>query len=150
MYLSSNWNKKGYTLVEVMLVLSITVSLIAIGFSLPRYFLHTFQTKQFFQQFNNDILYLQQLSLASKENIYLLIDPENQQYTIHQGGTGKVLIQRNIPDHCHIELRTLKMPISFTDKGSLRNPGTMIVDTGNNQYKVVFPLGKGRNYIVEQ
>ncbi|WP_053219217.1 competence type IV pilus minor pilin ComGD [Virgibacillus senegalensis] len=139
----------GFTFIEVMFVLSITAFLMALGVMFPLQLLEKQERNDFFQLFESDLLFLQQKSMLSSERYTLYIDPEAHKYSIRTGGTAKILVSRKIPESWKIELRTLKMPISFNLKGTIKQPGTMVIDTGRKRYKVVFPFGKGRHYYEE-
>ncbi len=139
----------GFTFIEVMIVLGSMVALTAVGIALPVHMLEKQKTNDFFQLFDSDLIYLQQSAMLSSEKCALYIDAEHHEYTIRTGGTGEVILTRKIPENWRIELRTLKMPLSFNSKGTIKRPGTMIIHTGRSRYKVVFPLGKGRHYYEE-
>ncbi|SDN07577.1 competence type IV pilus minor pilin ComGD [Sediminibacillus halophilus] len=139
----------GFTFIEVMIVLGCLVTLTAVGITLPLHLLEKQETKDFFQLFDSDLIYLQQSAMLSSERNALYLDPKGHKYTIRTGGTAKVILERKIPKSWKIELRTLKIPLSFNSKGTIKQPGTMIIYTDRKRYKVVFPLGKGRHYYEE-
>ncbi|QTM99817.1 hypothetical protein ERJ70_11210 [Sediminibacillus dalangtanensis] len=139
----------GFTFIEVMVVLSCIVVLTAVGTTLPLHLFEKQETNDFFQLFDSDLIYLQQSAMLSSERNALYLDPEGHEYTIRTGGTARIILSRKIPKSWNIELRTLKMPLSFNSKGTIKQPGTMIIHTNKRRYKVVFPLGKGRHYYEE-
>ncbi|WP_077621516.1 competence type IV pilus minor pilin ComGD [Sediminibacillus massiliensis] len=143
--------QEGFTLIEVLVVLSMSAIFMLFAVSISERLVEKYKTEQFLRTFQSDILYLQQLSMTNSKRFYTLdIQPASHSYTIRQGGLGKVIISRDIPANWTIELNSLKMPITFTYKGTLKNPGTMYLKTDSKTYRIVFPLGKGRSYIVEQ
>lgn len=142
-------NEKGFTLIELLVVLSILTILLLIGNSLQIKTLEHNQMKQFYQSFQSDLLYMQQYTIVMKENIQLFIKPDSHYYEIRKRGTGKLLIRRTIPTNWNVKLNTLTMPLSFSLNGTIKNPGTLIVETKQQTYTIIFPFGKGRSYMIE-
>lgn len=143
-------NERGFTLLEVLFVLSITCMILLLGFSIQTHVLDEHQTKQFFNVFQSDVMLIQQRTMLYEENLSITIKPEKHQYEVRKGGTGKLLYLREIPESWEVRIRTLTQPMSFTSNGTIRHPGTLNIKTKTNNYNVIFPFGKGRGYIVEQ
>ena len=124
--------------------------LITIGFSVSFHSLEKQKAEQFFKVFHSDLLYLQQVTMLKEESYYLIFNESSHSYTIRKNGSASVLRARTFPSDWKLNLRTLADPLSFNFKGTIKTPGTFTMDTGFSVYKIVFPLGKGRSYIVEQ
>ncbi|MGY0692929.1 competence type IV pilus minor pilin ComGD [Virgibacillus sp. FSP13] len=140
--------KNGFTLLEVIFILGIWSLLILLSLPIQFSLLDKQEAEQFFRTFESDLLYMQNMSFASKDNIRLSIDAENNRYTIFRH-TNEKLIERNIPKEWQIDKRTLQKPISFNEFGTIRNPGRLKIITKKQEYEIIFPLGKGRYYIAE-
>lgn len=135
---------------ETLFVLSTFLVILAISFAIPHYILKQQETSLFLEEFQSDILYLQEWNMYEDTTASLTIDPVKKVYTLRAGGTGKVIAQRKVPDHIAIDLRTLKQPIYYTANGTIKYPGTLLIHTETDDYKVIFPFGKGRSYIEKQ
>ncbi|MRH43137.1 prepilin-type N-terminal cleavage/methylation domain-containing protein [Aquibacillus halophilus] len=142
-------NAKGFTLLEVLVVLSASLLLLSIGSIIHTNILQNYQKEQFFRLFQSDLLHMQQITFIKREMLYLTIQPDQHNYIIRRAGTGKTIVKRDIPNNWHIQLVTLSMPISYTYSGTIKNPGMFTIKTDDSQYDVYFPFGKGRNYVVE-
>ncbi|MDC3418995.1 prepilin-type N-terminal cleavage/methylation domain-containing protein [Aquibacillus koreensis] len=142
-------NNKGFTLIEVLIVLSMISLFLVIGASFQPKALEQNQADYFFKLFQSDVLYLQQLTMIDRENVFIYISPDNKSYQIKRGGMGEVILTRSFPKDWTINLNTLPAPISFSPNGTIKNPGTIDLRSPTTRYSVIFPFGKGRCYIVE-
>lgn len=134
---------------EVLLVLTIIAVLTTVGFVFQINEIEKHRYKQFIKTFQSDVLFVQQMTVMTEETYFLLIDEEREIYTIRKSGLSSTIMTREFPDGWDISLLTLSSPVSFSFKGNIKNPGTLLVKTGNSKFKIIFPLGKGRGYIVE-
>ncbi|MDL4841557.1 competence type IV pilus minor pilin ComGD [Aquibacillus rhizosphaerae] len=141
--------EQGFTLIETLIVLSIVSLFLVIGLSFQSHSLYQNQANQFFRLFQSDVLYLQQISMVSRDNAYLTILPNEHSYEIKTGGLGEVLVKREYPKNWLVDLNTLSAPISFTINGTIKKPGMFYVKTPTRKYSIYFPFGKGRSYIIE-
>ncbi|WP_186575797.1 competence type IV pilus minor pilin ComGD [Aquibacillus kalidii] len=142
--------EKGFTFLELVIVLSIISILLVVGSSIQLKTLHTYQLNSFYKLFESDILYLQQFNMVQAEKASLTIDVTNNQYQIKTNVNGKVLIKRTFPKDWVVKLNTLSMPLSFTSDGNLIHPGTFSIKTAYKTYYIYFPFGKGRCYIIDK
>ena len=143
-------NQKGFTLVELLIVLSTLSILLVIGASFQTNTYNTYQLNRWYQLFDSDVLYMQQQTLLKRNNLYLIIKPDTKSYEIRQGGRGDVVIERKIPQNWDVKLYTLSMPLSFSIQGTIKNPGMFQILIDDKEYAIYFPFGKGRSYIVER
>ncbi|SHN12053.1 competence type IV pilus minor pilin ComGD [Gracilibacillus kekensis] len=139
-------NQSGFTLIELLIALALTSLLLTISYSASLKTYDSIQYHQFIEEFDQDLLYLQQLAMTKKENYYLHFERENNRYLIRKGGLGSKILVRNYPSDWQIELDTLKMPIKFSSKGNFSDPGTMKIKTKTSVYFITCPFGKGRCY----
>ena len=135
----------GFTLIEMLAVLSIYAILILLSAPIMVKTFEAQQEKQFLKTFEFDLLYAQNLSTQSKNNIRINFDED--QYTILSD--NEVITSRMIPENWHINLRVIKN-IGFDENGRIKEPGTMSIKRRQSEDVGVFPFGKGRGYIVKQ
>lgn len=137
----------GFSLMELLVVLSIWSLLLLLSAPILVNSLEKQEEEQFFKVFESDVLYIQYAaSLSAEEEVSIHFSDDH--YTVRDGSINGFL-KRNFPSTWKIDMRSMKY-ISFTDKGNIRHAGTIQVDTKNAIYLIVFPLGKGRGYIVKQ
>ncbi|CQR46836.1 hypothetical protein BN1058_01112 [Paraliobacillus sp. PM-2] len=141
--------KNGFSLIELLIVLSILSVLLVIGGSIQLKTYDNYQFNQWYTLFENDILRMQQDAMITKNNLYLLIKSSNNSYEIRKGAFGKPIIKRPIPDQWKVKLYSLDMPLSFSKHGTIRRPGRFQIISKYNKWEIIFPLGKGRCYVNE-
>ncbi|AKG04315.1 MULTISPECIES: competence type IV pilus minor pilin ComGD [Salimicrobium] len=144
------YNHKGFTMVEVIVVLCfITVSLAILAPG--QHLSHSHLTeKQTIQQFADDIHFAQQMSVQKGIEHTLYIDKVNNVYRIYESWGSSPIIQEEFPPEWEIQLATLKSYTTFHVNGTISTPGTMWFHTGDKQYKVTFPFSRNGVVIDEQ
>lgn len=137
----------GFTLLELLIVLSIWSLLVLLSVPILVKNLDEQEIQQFFKVFEHDVLYIQYVATTSA-NKEASIHFGNGYYTVRNGSTNQS-IRRDFPSNWKIDTRSIQY-ISFNNKGTIRQAGTIEVETNQSNYSVVFPLGKGRGYVVKQ
>jgi competence protein ComGD len=142
-------NEKGFTLVEMMVVLSIVGIISSITFI---HFIPVWKEKQkeqFFELFEKDILYAQIYAMSHERQVNLLFNKDNSTYYVKESGIGQTMLTRTFIKQITIEHLTLPNPITFLRNGNIQRPGKMYVYIYDKKYSVTFQLGKGRFYVTE-
>ncbi|MFB1050368.1 competence type IV pilus minor pilin ComGD [Paraliobacillus sp. JSM ZJ581] len=142
--------KNGYSLVELLIVLSLLSTLLVIGGSIQLRTYDTYQFKQWYALFENDLLRMQQDTMTTKNSLYLLIKPNSNSYEIRKGTFEKPIIKRSIPKKWQVKLYSLDNPLSFSKHGTIKRPGRFKIISKYTKWEIVFPLGKGRSYVNER
>lgn len=139
-------NENGFTLIEVLLILCVLAVLVLLSAPINLNVLDNKEEEQFLATFESDLLYIQSVSYLSNENIRMQIKVDK--YTINDGYLGNVIYSRSIPNGWSFDLRTIQSGvISFNQNGTIRESGTIYLNTDKSTFKIVFALGKGRCYI---
>lgn len=141
--------KNGFSLIEVLIVLSILTTLLFIGGSIQIRTYDTYQFKQWYALFESDLLQLQQDTIVSVNSPYLLIRPGGNSYEVRNSPTEKPIIKRSIPKNLKIRLYSFNNPLSFSKSGTIKRPGKFQVVSKYSKWEIIFPLGKGRSYVNE-
>src|SRR5690625_1911197 len=141
MFKDNNFNKNGFTLLELLVVLAIWSLLLLLVTPINFSLMEKKQVQYFFETFAYDILYTQNLSTTTKD--YVQLNLYEDRYTIRRGYKGEILLTRNIPANWVIKAKVFHT-ISFDDKGRIRMPGTFFIQTKHDEYAIVFHFGKGR------
>ncbi|WP_449355721.1 competence type IV pilus minor pilin ComGD [Virgibacillus natechei] len=139
--------QSGFTLVELLLVLSILSILLLLSVPLNISGLQKHQDNQFLETFQYDVLYIQHLATTTTDDKRAYIKFNNANYEIVEN--RKTLETRYYPDGWEVD-PWAKKELSFKSTGTIRQPGKIKMTSKNNTYFVVFPLGKGRGYVVEE
>lgn len=138
----------GFTLIEQLISLMVLTIIIMLVVPIAFNRMNDINEQQFLKVLSNDILYIQNMAINYPETYTRIWFREND-YVIVGGYLGNVLTRRTIPDNWKITRHSLG-EISFNKAGTIRQPGSLRIETPTNTYKVVFPLGKGREYIVKK
>ncbi|WP_163969991.1 competence type IV pilus minor pilin ComGD [Oceanobacillus halotolerans] len=140
--------QNGFTLIEVLFVLSIWSILFLLSGPLNMSILTKQQEKQFFEAFESDLLYLQTLSYGYNENrLRLSFIANEEMYAIFNGKDE--IRKKQIPANWQVDTRNVSA-IAFDKNGRIRQAGRIEIITPLNTYHLVFPFGKRRGYIEKQ
>ena len=142
-------NEAGFTLIEMLIVLSIVsliLSIMFIDYS-SRSDEQSFDT--WYQQFELDLLYSQKYTMVTRQVLRLSINRDSNSYSLRNDGSSPALITRKIPEDWDVRVTTVRNPISFTRYGQIVGPGKISVRTRNASYSITFPFGKSRSYYVK-
>src|SRR5699024_10152156 len=103
--------------------------------------------KEFFKTLESDILLVQTTSHGTTLNNASIVFNDDS-YTVRiLGDEDKIINKNNLLDGRTDEKQLKK--ISFKN-GTIREPGTILLKTPEDDYRIIFPLGKGRGYVEEQ
>lgn len=138
--------KNGFTLIEMLFILAILSILILLFIPAFNHSIQNHQVNQFLYVLHSDVLFMQNLSTGNKTDIRMIF--KDNHYIVSNYLTNDIYLERKYPNELTIETRTLNY-VSFNDKGSIRYPGTIQIKSAHKNYRLVFPLGKGRFYIDE-
>ena len=138
----------GFTLMETLVVLSVTITLMTIGATVQVHVMDEYRTEQFFKQFQMDVLYMQQHTTTTSELLYLNFNPTLRYYEVKTAGIGKSILKRPLPKNWIVDMQTMKA-ITFSANGTIKNPGVFRIHSQTSTFLINFPFGKGRCYIVE-
>lgn len=139
--------EKGFTLLEVLIVLSIWSIIILLATPIIFGRIDEKQDEVFFEVLEFDLLYMQRVASMTKE--YVRFRMRGNQYVILKGREETVLLRRDLPPGVIIDMKSLSA-ISFDQNGRIRQPFTVMIKTDQSNYSLVFPLGKGRSYVVKK
>lgn len=133
--------QKGFSLLELIIVLGLASLLISIGTGVYSHLLVESEAKQFKKQLEQDLLYLQQYTQFDRSaKLYL----ENGKYEIYSSRLKKVLLIQEIPEGYAINIYPSALSFGFNQTGTALAPGNFTIRTPAGTDKLVFPLGKGR------
>jgi competence protein ComGD len=141
----------GFTMVEMLIVLSAFLML-----SLTSAFLFSpqkdlLEKELFFSQLKTDLLYGQQYAMSHQETITVHIMPENNYYYIRgMDYTAPYLAKRHYSPNIIVEKGTMKLMFQYKPDGNIDSFGSIYIIAGSKKYKMMFQIGMGRFYVVEE
>ncbi|GGF08087.1 hypothetical protein GCM10010954_03180 [Halobacillus andaensis] len=143
-------HQKGYTLIEVILVLTAFTLLLLLFTPLQQRTVSKLETEHYLEQFEEDMLLAQQLTMADHPNYWIMVRPVQNDYYLYDYQNKETVYHRKFPHDWEVSLQSLTSPIRFNSSGTMQSPGTMTLKTGYTNYKITFPFGKSRVRIDEQ
>jgi len=136
--------RNGFTLFELLIVLSLLSIITLIAISLSFDFIKKQQTKHFLELLHSDIFFVQNQSFLGTYRPTLNFRDGN--YVIIQYFNDPVGIVREYP--AHITFRhNENNKISFKVNGNYEEPKSIRFNVDGEDYKLTFPFGKGRGYV---
>ncbi|QHS22746.1 type II secretion system protein [Virgibacillus sp. MSP4-1] len=139
----------GFTLIEMLVVLTIFMTLVFITAPVNTNVQKELKVQQFFSLFEQDVLWMQNQAITKNEIYRLHWHPDSHKYEIRQSGLGKLMVRRNYSSEIEVELKSFQLPFSFYPSGAPNQPGVLLIHTEEDTFQVTFPLGKGRFYVTK-
>ncbi|WP_169819129.1 competence type IV pilus minor pilin ComGD [Anaerobacillus arseniciselenatis] len=140
-------NNRGYTLLEMTMVLFIIATVTSISFGNMKSVYDASGRNEFIQQLQQDILYAQQMAISHSMYTSVIFLNGSKEYVIRQGN-GNVLLRREFSENTAFVPITLSLnDVAFLADGNVRRSGTMEIRIDDHRYRFVLLLGRGRFYI---
>jgi competence protein ComGD len=139
--------QKGFTLSEILVVLSVFIMLATLSVGLYPGFVKKMEVRQYLKRFTDDLYYAQEYSISHDQYSLLVVmqvPEDNKSYYQISSLDGKILVKRPIPSGVNFERGTLQLKNFITNKGSFTSSGTWYINDLKDSYRVTFNIGKGR------
>lgn len=140
-------NEKGFTFVELLIVLAITLLVGSIVFSYGEKGLKNREIEHYFDQLINDSLYIQTYAVNKKAKTSIEFNVSTHQYTAKNLATNEILFKRDMPISLKISNMSTVRKIAYNEKGNASYAGRIICEYINGQKEVFVYIGSGRVYI---
>lgn len=141
-------NESGFTLVESLIVLTVFLMMSFLSIILLKPTHTLLEKERFFSKLTSDVLFAQQYAISHQENVRVHIMPENNNYYMRTN--SKVILERNYSDVVNIKPGSLPLLFQITGNGHLNKFGYIHVEIGERVYRIMFLIGRGRFYVVEE
>jgi competence protein ComGD len=140
----------GFTLIEMLAVLSIFLVMAAVTavFVRPQYLM--FEKEQFYSQLKGDLLYAQQYAISRQQPVVVYLRPKENRYFIVQRSNNQRIVERDIPSTVKIGQGTLKNIFEFGHDGRIAQFGTIGFSVDGKNYEIHIQIGVGRIRIVKK
>lgn len=132
----------GYTLLEVILAMSLVSVLVMIPFRYGTEISHQMIERQFFNELHQDILKAQALAISTKQVVSVKLSRSNRYYALMAG--TKELKRRPFPDTVDLSYKATMFEISFLSNGNVSQFGTILFVVSGKELNVKVHIGKGR------
>lgn len=137
-----HFGSKGYTLAETVVVLFLLATLAGVVLIYGGKVEHHRQVEQFFTLLAGELYSAQQRAVVLRQPTGILFQPERHAYVVVSGGA--VIEERKYPPFIQVRPLTMGHYILYETDGNIRWPGTIEFLIGEERYRLVFQLGKGR------
>lgn len=140
-------SERGYTFVEMLMVLFIAMCLSAIVVKYSFKAAETRELEQFFTQIQLDIQYIQTYSMHQREYISMKFESSSKRYIIKKDIFTE-LYERPFPKGVEFMPASSSIyTIIYNYNGNVMTPGTVYFKTPQGNKKVVITLGRGRSRV---
>ncbi len=142
------WNNKGFTLIEVLLVLSIVFVISSSILFVSTSYIQKNSLQLFMNQFKLDVYHIQSLSISNSIYSTLVFDDTGTSYTTRKS-FYEPIVKRTFPSGVSLSKKSGLTEIAFHPNGSVVKFGTLIFNTPNGDVLVRVYIGKGRITVEE-
>ncbi|PYF03490.1 prepilin-type N-terminal cleavage/methylation domain-containing protein [Ureibacillus chungkukjangi] len=141
-------NMRGFTLIEMLLVLFILLLTSSIVFQITLTLSEKWVVNQFFQQLMLDIQEIQALAIKNDEAFYIQFNSSNN-YKGHGIFSGEILFEREIPQGIKVDMTSNLKHFMVYPSGDVSNFGTIKFHTPFGQTNLIIYIKEGRMRLVE-
>ncbi|MBF0842288.1 MULTISPECIES: competence type IV pilus minor pilin ComGD [Mammaliicoccus] len=140
-------NNKGFTLIEMVIVLSILSIIVLITIYISINSVDKFGLTSGINDFETKLEYLETKSLSTKQPILVWFKPNSTkiQYQINNGNIHSINLYKG-----KISKDNKFTTLVYDGEGNINQFGTLKLEFNNKRYLVIFRIEKGRYRIVEE
>ncbi|WP_272947699.1 competence type IV pilus minor pilin ComGD [Planococcus donghaensis] len=138
-----NLNEKGFTLLEMLLVLVVLVTISAISISGSRSFTVQKEEQRFFEVLQQDIYFAQSQSYSLKKAAKVVFRESKGTYEVFTD-LQSVAVSRKLPQSIQLKKTSNLTGIYFNENGTVVQSGTLRFSTSSGEKTLVVHLGGGR------
>ncbi|WP_239724186.1 competence type IV pilus minor pilin ComGD [Mammaliicoccus sp. A-M4] len=140
-------NNKGFTLIEMVIVLSILSIIVLITIHISINSVDKFGLTSGINDFETKLEYLETKSLSTKQPILVWFKPNSTkiQYQINNGNINSINLYKG-----KISKDNKFTTLVYDGEGNINQFGTLKLEFNNKRYLVIFRIEKGWYRIVEE
>lgn len=140
-------NERGFTLIEMLLVLFIVMIVSSIVFQISFKLSEKQVINHFFKQIQFDLQRMQSLAIETGETT-MVIFVDNNTYIGYQD-FGEVVFEKSFPPGVELNKYSNLKKIHYNSKGEVIKFGTVMFHTINGEKSLIINIEKGRVKLVE-
>lgn len=134
-------NEKGFTMIELLLVLSIVVVVSTSVLFISSSNTKEMEEKRFFRQFQMDIQRLQAVSIGEYKSTYLEFTNRRRSY---EGKLGNVLLfEKNLPTGMQLAEGSKLKQLKFHPNGNVDSFGNFLFVSETEEKRITVYIGRG-------
>lgn len=135
------WNEKGFTMIEMLLVLSIVmvVSTSVIFFTSTR--MKEMEEERFYKQLHLDVQRLQAISIGEYGYTHLTFKNNKTKYEAIMSNV--LLFERDLPKNMRLSDDSTLKVISFHPNGNVNDFGNLLFETEKGEKRITLYIGRG-------
>jgi competence protein ComGD len=138
-------NNRGFTLVEMLLVLSIVSIIGSLVFVNMSSAYESKKINHFMEQFYIDLLYAQEYAMSHGFDVKIHF--REGHYEIRGSSyNDPTILKRTYEEDIRIDVMTVSNPVLFKKSGNIQKPGAIFIGYKERRFRVMFQLGRGRIY----
>lgn len=134
-------DEKGFTIIEMLLVLSIVMVVSSSVILLSASKLEEMEEERFYKQLHLDIQRIQAISIG--ENKYTYIYFINNRRSYQARSANIILFEKELPRNMHLADESTIKTISFHPNGNLNNFGNLLFETERGEKRITLYIGRG-------
>src|SRR5699024_10520017 len=126
-------NNHGFTLIEVLVVLSMKLVIILLFITISYDDLTETEMDVFFAELKSDVGFVQSHNYQTDNFYEIIFDKNNYKYTHNQSNQFILIKEQSYPDDVTVELRNFNRT-NYKKNGTLKTPGRIIFKEGNKKH----------------
>jgi len=136
-------NNKGYSLIELLLVLMIVFVISSSALYLNNRYVEKYAFELFYNQFVLDVRHVQTTALNERRSAHLIFDYGGTEYIGRKSLTEPLFVKK-LPTGYSLSQSSTIRNLFFQPNGTLEKFGTLIFNTPSGIKRVRIYIGKGR------
>ena len=135
------WDEKGFTIIELLLVLSIVMVVSSSVILLSSSRLEEMEEERFYKQLHMDIQRIQAISIGESKYTYLHFINNRTSYQAKSANV--TLFEKEFPKNMRLADESTIKTISFHPNGNLNNFGNLLFETERGEKRITIYIGRG-------
>lgn len=141
-------NNRGFTLLEMLLVLFIITTISSIVFQFSIKLTEKREVEEFFNQLLLDIQRVQALAIEEERTITFVFHDKNIYKAYYEFG-GKSILEKSFPTGIELNIYSNLKEIVFYSSGEIGKFGTVLFNTPFGEKRLIVNMQKGRLRLAE-
>lgn len=135
------WNEKGFTMIEMLLVLSIVMVVSSCVVFLTSTKMKDMEEERFYRQLHLDIMRLQAISIGGNRYTYLNFPNNRTRYKAESAGV--VWFEKDLPKNMRLGDESTLKGISFHPNGNVNSFGNLLFVTERGEKRITVYISRG-------
>lgn len=135
-------NEKGFTLIEMLLVMMIVIVVSSVALSFTVKNIQVDQTEEFFRQFQVDMHYLQSYAMAHQKKVRVVYLKDGKEYR-GIAGLDNIVLRRTMPEG-YLGNTANTFVLQYLPNGNVSRVGALTFHTPEGGRRLKVYIGKGR------